>query len=85
MDFSEALLEMKKGNKVRRKRWGYHGSNIYIAIAQPYNTGKTIELMTEPYIYMYKEVVTLEGAKKLLFPTPLSCESLLSDDWEVVE
>ena len=77
MDFSEALLEMKKGNKVRRKRWGYHGSNIYIAICKEDN----MSIMTEPYIYMFKEV----GGVSTRFPTPLSCESLLSDDWEVVE
>jgi len=77
MDFSEALREMKQGKRVRRKRWGYHGSNIYIAIDFPIVGGE----MTEPFIYMYKEVE--DNVSR--FPTPLSCESLLSDDWEVVE
>ena len=35
MDFSEALRLMQQGKKVRRERWGYHGSNIYIAIQYP--------------------------------------------------
>jgi len=74
LTFSEALEEMKLGNKVARERWGHHGNNIYIGILEGG------EYMTEPYIYMYKEV---EG-KVVTFPTPLSCESLLANDWKVV-
>ena len=75
MTFSKALDLMKQGRKVRRERWGYHGSNIYIAIQERDRD------MTEPYIYMYKEVDGIASR----FPTPLSCESLLSDDWEEVK
>jgi hypothetical protein len=78
MNFSEALIAMKEGKKVRRQRWGYHGSNIYIAIKYPVQDADDIN--TEPYIYMYKEV---DGVASI-FPTPLSCESLLNNDWEIV-
>ena len=84
MDFSEALMLMKQGEKVRRERWGYHGSNIYIAIQypiQPTENDVIFNPTTEPYIYMYKEVDGIAS----IFPTPLSCESLLSNDWEIVK
>ena len=73
MTFSQALDLMKEGKTVRRKRWGYHGSNIHIAIFK-----NELGPMTEAFIYMYKEV----DGEAVTFPTPLSCESLLAEDWE---
>lgn len=82
MNFSHALEEMKQGHKVRREGWGYHGSDIYIAIQNPIQPSEGVKVFnptTEPYIYMYKEV---DGVAPI-FPTPLSCESILADDWEL--
>lgn len=72
MNFSEALDALKDGHKVTRKDWK-RGRNIYLEIQRPDKHSK----MTKPYIYMNKDDDK--------FPCDLSCESILADDWEVVE
>lgn len=72
MNFGEALEAMKSGLKVTRKDWN-RGRNIYLQIQFPDEHSK----MTKPYIYMTKD--------NDRFPCDLSCESLLAEDWEVVQ
>jgi hypothetical protein len=72
MNFGQALALMKDGFKVTRKDWK-RGRNISLEIQFPDKYSK----MTKPYIYMNKD--------EDKFPCDLSCESLLAEDWEIVE
>lgn len=71
MDFGDAIRAMQKGLKVCRKGW--NNTTLYLEIQNPDENSK----MTKPYIYMGK------GDEK--FPCDLSCESILADDWFIVE
>ena len=75
MTFSEALTAMKLGYRVTRTAWGAENNKIQMGIR------KDSELETEPYLYMHKE---LKHCIKC-FPTNPSSESILANDWEVVE
>ena len=46
MDFGQALIELKNGNKVKRKGW--NGDGIFLVLQVPDKNSK----MTQPYIYI---------------------------------
>ncbi len=71
MNFGQALEALKGGKKVTRKGW--NNPAITIELQVPDANSK----MTLPYIYMNK------GENK--FPCDLSCESILGEDWGIVE
>lgn len=81
--YSVALYLLKNGFKVSRKAWGQKGSKIYIQIQFPDENSK----MTFPYTYINKKVFDGNGEVIIdrIFPTQLSDESILSDDWFLVE
>ena len=71
MDFSKALIEIKAGKKLTRRKW--NGPNQWVTIQRPAYNSK----MTLPYIY----IKTVAGD---LVPWLASQTDLLSDDWEIV-
>ncbi len=68
--FDSALLALKSGYKLTREGW--NNPNIWLELQVPDKNSK----MTLPYIFMVK------GENK--FPCDLSCESLLAEDWTVI-
>ncbi len=70
LSFGLALEALRKGLKVTRTGWG--NSGIWLELQVPDEHSK----MTKPYIYMVK------GDDK--FPCDLSCESIMADDWRLV-
>lgn len=81
--YSVALYLLKNGFKVSRKAWGQKGSKIYIQIQFPDENSK----MTFPYTYINKKVFDENGNTIIdrIFPTQLSDESILSNDWFLLE
>jgi len=78
-NFSVALDELKKGSFVSREAWG---ENIKAHLQVPDENSK----MSKPYIYMVK--VIKDGGLTVsqdVFPLDLSCESIMADDWYIVE
>lgn len=71
MDFSEALVEVKAGNKISRAGW--NGKAMWLALQVPDAHSK----MTLPYIYMS----TAQGD---LVPWLASQTDILAYDWGVV-
>ena len=71
MDFSQALLSVKDGNKVQREGW--NGKGMHIELQEPTDKSK----MTQPYIYMH----TAQGD---LIPWLASQADLLANDWQRV-
>ena len=71
MNFSKALEAMKNGEAVAREHW--LGKDIYVEIKTP---DVQVDDLTEPYIRMTK------GEKQ--FPIDLSCESIMAEDWSIV-
>ena len=69
-DFGSALKALKEGYRVTREGWF---GNVYLELQVPDAFSK----MTLPYIYMVK------GANK--FPCDLSCESIMAEDWTIVD
>lgn len=70
-DFGMALEALKNGKKVTREGW--NNPSIWLELQRPDINSK----MTLPYIYMVK------GENK--FPCDLSCESVLAEDWKIIE
>ena len=80
MDFGQALIELKNGNKVKRKGW--NGDGILLALQVPDKNSK----MTQPYIYI--DTLGLKtnnpNAPKGRVPWLASQTDMLTEDWEVV-
>jgi hypothetical protein len=72
MDFSQALLAVKDGQRISRAGW--NGAGMWVAIQRPDKNSK----MTLPYLY-------LRSAHGQLVPYLLSQTDVLSDDWAVRE
>ncbi len=70
-NFSEALIKLKEGVKMTRSGW--NNSSLSVELQVPDENSK----MTKPYLYMNK------GDDK--FPFDLSCESVMAEDWVIVE
>ena len=80
MDFGQALIELKNGNKVKRKGW--NGDGIFLALQVPDKNSK----MTQPYIYI--DTLGLKtnnpNAPKGRVPWLASQTDILTEDWEVI-
>ena len=80
MDFGQALIELKNGNRVKRKGW--NGDGIFLALQVPDKNSK----MTQPYIYI--DTLGLKtnnpNAPKGRVPWLASQTDMLTEDWEVV-
>lgn len=71
VDFSEALLALKSGNKITRTGW--NGKGMYLGLQLPdENSANTL-----PYIY----IVTAEGSR---VPWVASHTDLFSQDWDIL-
>ena len=70
MSFSDALIELKNGNKVERSGW--NGKNMWISLQKPDANSK----MTLPYIFMFT-------ATKDLVPWLASQTDILAEDWSI--
>ena len=80
MDFGQALIELKNGNRVKRKGW--NGDGIFLVLQVPDKNSK----MTQPYIYI--DTLGLKtnnpNAPKGRVPWLASQTDMLTEDWEVV-
>ena len=80
MDFGQALIELKNGNKVKRKGW--NGDGIFLALQVPDKNSKK----TQPYIYI--DTLGLKtnnpNAPKGRVPWLASQTDILTEDWEVI-
>jgi hypothetical protein len=74
-DFSGALIALKAGKVLSRKAWENGVPSIKLQV--PDANSK----MTKPYIYMIKQGDNGEER----FPCDLSCESIMAEDWFIVE
>ena len=71
MDFSDALIALKKNHRVARKGW--NGQGQFIQIQTPDEHSK----MRLPYLY----ISTVDGK---LVPWLASQTDLLASDWDIV-
>ena len=80
MNFGQALIELKNGNRVKRKGW--NGDGIFLALQVPDKNSK----MTQPYIYI--DTLGLKtnnpNAPKGRVPWLASQTDMLAEDWEVI-
>lgn len=80
MNFGQALIELKNGNKVKRKGW--NGDGVFLALQVPDKNSK----MTQPYIYI--DTLGLKtnnpNAPKGRVPWLASQTDMLAEDWEVI-
>ena len=80
MNFGQALIELKNGNKVKRKGW--NGDGIFLALQAPDKNS----FMTQEYIYIdtLGLITKNENAPKGRVPWLASQTDMLAEDWEVV-
>lgn len=84
MDFGDALKYLKGsiGRCVTRSTWYGSDARPIVYLQTPDKNSK----MTEPYLYMSKMVKMEDGySRASVFPLDLSCESILAEDWAIVE
>lgn len=80
MNFGLALIELKYGNKVRRKGW--NGNGIFLELQVPDAHSK----MSHPYVYIDTTGLQTDNihAPKNRVPWLPSQTDMLAEDWEVV-
>ena len=83
MNFGQALEHLKKGDEssnstVTRKNWYGSDASPMVKLQKPDENSK----MTAPYLYMEKRQRGSEGM--IRFPLDLSCESILAEDWIII-
>lgn len=78
MNFGDAVTELKKGQRVRRKGW--NGVGMWLQLQVPDANSK----MTLPYIYIEYPVGHKAYPEGSRVPWLASQTDALSDDWEVV-
>ena len=76
MDFSEALLALKKNNRLYRVGW--NGKRQWLELQKPDENSK----MSLPYIYM--SIIVEDQDKCDRVPWLASQTDLLSNDWEML-
>ena len=84
MRFTEALDKLIDGDCTAITRSDWYGTDARpkVYLQTPDENSK----MTEPYLYMSKMVKLDDGySRASVFPLDLSCESVLSDKWTVVD
>lgn len=79
MSFGEAIIAMKKGNKLARAGW--NGKNIHIAIQKPYIG----DFITHPYIYIDSTQLQTDNPDAVLNRVPwlASQTDMLAVDWRI--
>jgi len=80
MNFGDALLVLKNGERVGRNGW--NGKGIFIELQVPDKGSK----MTSPYVYINTTGLQTsnEDAPKSLVPWFASQTDMLAEDWKVV-
>ena len=86
MDFSEALLAIKDGEKVARKGW--NGKDMFVFLVP----GSTFQVNRPPLLGIYDEGtvinyhahIDMRAANGQIIPWLASQSDLLEDDWEIV-
>lgn len=80
MNFGQALIELKNGNKVKRKGW--NGDGIFLALQVPDENS----FMTQEYIYIdtLGLITKNANAPKGRVPWLASQTDMLAEDWEVI-
>jgi hypothetical protein len=79
MNFSEALIAVKQGNKIQRAGW--NGPDLCVIAQYPDEHSK----MTLPYLYIeYPEFPEGSGGRKRCpwFP---SQTDIMEDDWRIIQ
>lgn len=81
MTFGQAIENLKRGYRVRRRGW--NGKGIYLELQVPDEYSK----MTQPYIYIVttKLITDNPEAPKGVVPWLASQTDMLAEDWEIVE
>lgn len=89
LDFSDALLMLKKGFKVARKNWNGKEMFIYLVPANKYpasgNTLGTMKGVFKDDLVPYGAYLAMKTAQDNVVPWLASQTDLLSDDWEIIE
>lgn len=73
MDFSQALIEMKKGNKVYRHGWNGVGLVVYMVRPTEYNDPCPHFIIADTNSFHKRNAIWVP-----------STSDLLADDWEVI-
>lgn len=81
MRFGEALAHLQDNSDgaITRSDWYQSEAKPIVKLQTPDENSK----MTEPYLYMVK-LKYGNVNERVAFPLDLSCESILSDKWEIV-
>lgn len=85
MNFSKALIEVKRGNKIARKGW--NGNNMFVYfVSEDYYKSKTDHAKeTFGKVTPYLPYLALKTADNKVVPWTLSQTDVLSNDWNVLE
>ena len=87
MDFSEALINIKDGNKVQRKGWNGKGMFIFLVPSSTFNVNRPplLGIYPEGTEINYHAHVDMKTADGQIVPWLCSQTDMLATDWQVIE
>jgi len=87
MNFSEALVEIKKGKKVQRTGWNGKGMFIFLVPGSVFKVNRPplLGIYPEGTEITYHSHVDMKTADNMIVPWLVSQTDLFADDWQVVK
>ena len=87
MNFGEAIIALKQGQKVARKGWNGKGMFLYLVSegSYPVKMDAAKSIADENGNVKYGPYVALKSANGIVYPWNASQADMLSEDWEIVE
>ena len=87
MNFGEAIIALKQGQKVARKGWNGKGMFLYLVSegSYPVKMDAAKSIADENGNVKYGPYVALKSANGIVYPWNASQADMLSEAWEIVE
>ena len=86
MQFEDALILLKAGNRVSRSGWNGKGMFLYLvpSASYPAQTGAAKAFFGEDSVVPYGAYLVLKGADDVVNPWTPSQQDMMATDWEVL-
>jgi len=85
MDFGQAIIELKRGNKVARAGWNGKGMYLYYVAANSYAALTEIAKKEFGETVPYQAYIAMKTVQNTVVPWLASQTDVLAEDWVLVD
>lgn len=87
MNFSDALIAIKEGKRIRRSGWNGKGMFLFLVAGSQFKVNREplLSILGEDTVVTYHAHIDMMTAQGYVVPWLASQSDLLDDDWEIVD